>query len=142
MQQCCKNYFHDYFCIMEKARIVARSIDNLGIFISILCAIHCALTPFLLLSTTFLSFNPELLESVETPFLLVSATLVFFSISTSLKHHRKFLPLIFALSGLAFILLGGIFHDQEVILRVKGSLLIVASHAINKRLTKVKNHES
>ncbi len=126
---------------MQKVSVAPKSIDNLGIFVSVLCAIHCGLTPILLVSTTFVSVNPELLEKVEIPFLIVSAFLAIFSVITSVQSHKNFLPLILALSGLAFVLLGGMFENQETIMRVTGSLLIVASHAMNKRITKVKGNE-
>ena len=126
---------------MQKVTVATRSIDNFGIFISSLCAVHCALTPLLLLSTTVVSINPELLETIEIPFLVVSAFVALFSVATSLGRHKNFLPLIFAISGLAFVLFGGFYESLEVVFRVTGSLLIIASHSINKRLFKAKTYE-
>lgn len=127
---------------MQKVNIAIKRVDNLGIVVSSLCAIHCAITPLLLISTTLISVNPEVLEVIEIPFLIVSAFVAFLSVATSLERHRNFLPLIFAVSGLAFVLLGGMFDNLEVAFRVLGSLLIITSHTINKRLFKAKRHES
>ena len=123
--------------------------DFLGILLSILCGVHCIVTPLIIL------YSPELGHKLESPWtqtlLLSLIALIFYqSVYVNYKRHRSKLTLGLGLSG--FITLLTVFmievfsdhhgeahhhgagHHEEtlnLVLAITGTIFMVSSHLLN-----------
>jgi hypothetical protein len=117
-----------------------KNIDNLGILLSSICAVHCALLPILILVfpavSIFLSDREELTHILIFVFTLPA---VFFAFYSMLRIHGEKTPLYFILPGLALVFIGTfvvhsvVGHIWEPLFVVVGSLLMLRGHLLNKR---------
>lgn len=133
MQYCCIVYF----CSMKPHKITAR-LDGIGITASTLCAIHCALVPFLitLLPLWGLEFLAE--EWIEISMIVLALIIGAVSLGVSFrKHHRNYWPL--SLLGVGFLLIisGHLAAplSLEPVLTPAGGIVIAAAHFVNWRVT-------
>ena len=140
---------------MKKAMIlIDQNYDFLGIFLSILCGIHCLITPFLLL------YFPSLGENFESPWvhalLMALVGWAFYqSVYLHYKIHRSKPTLGLGILGFAVLLIVSIievfFHSDEhghgvnethhdesfmLYLAITGSILLITSHILNIRKCK------
>lgn len=118
---------------------VSEKLDRVGVGASLICAIHCALMPFVvailpLLGVGFLASRP-----VEWGLILLSAALGSLSLCLGFREHQS--KRIFAVLGLAilFLLAGRIGEEREIgwlgpVLMVAGGLTMVGAHWLNRRL--------
>lgn len=119
-----------------------KPLDKTGIWLAVLCALHCLLVPVVLptLSLVGLSFlGAEWLERVV---LLCSALIGGVAVMIGMRHHRSLLPLIALLSGvILFFNKHRIGHEfgfgWEVVVVVAGALLLVTAHVLNLHLCRV-----
>lgn len=124
-----------------------NSYDFLGIFLSILCGIHCIVTPLAIL------YLPSLGKSLESTwihfFLIVFVALSFHqSIYSHFKLHRSRLTLGLGLLGFIILLISYFFeifsHNHKpdhaatqngellvLVLAFSGALLLITSHILN-----------
>lgn len=123
---------------MNKPSKNSLALDDWGIGASLLCSIHCALMPILILTSVIVGWQVEQLERLESPLFLLAAAIGLISISQTYFHQRKVRPVLVLITGLILILTGGIVHTMwlETSLRVSGSLFIVFAHHTNKRVAK------
>ena len=75
------------------SRIKAKNIlDKLGIAISSICAVHCAVAPILITLAPLIGLGFIFEEKFETTIILVSLGLAFLSLVWGFyKDHKKFL---------------------------------------------------
>jgi len=117
-----------------KNQFVGFHVDFIGFSVSLLCAIHCAILPFLL------SLIPLAgLQFLNNPWIEYIIILLSFCIASVallngyLKHHRKLLPLILLTIG--FILIStGYFSEiawAEIIFTASGGIAIAIGHFRN-----------
>jgi len=131
-----------YICIMLTPTNHKR-LDQLGITVSILCAVHCALLPvvMMLLPLIGLGFfaNPE----IEAGIILLSLMVGLISMSKSWRVHRSFKPAGIILLGFLFIMTGHclVMEKFEWILLTAGSSLVALAHYINWRYTRSACHD-
>lgn len=118
-------------------------LDQIGFTTSALCAVHCALMPFIV--TTLPLIGLEFLSNpwVELTVIALSVVIGISSLVPSyLKFHRKFSPIFVLLLGFSLIfgthLLG--LHNMEPVLVPLGGLAIAAAHFLNWKLTKLYGH--
>ena len=123
---------------MVKAVKDSVVLDNWGIGVSILCSIHCALMPILIVTSAIVGWQAETLEEIELPLFIVAAIIGSVSILNVYFQKRRTKPVYFLLAGLALILVGGFVESEwlEPAFRGLGSLFIVAAHVVNKRTLK------
>ncbi len=119
----------------------AESLDAAGATASLLCAIHCALMPFVvtLLPLVGLSFLAS--ETTEWLLLALSATLGISSLCLGFRAHRSRRALAVLAVGLALAATGRIAehggstpflpHLPGVALLVVGGVLVALSHGLN-----------
>lgn len=115
----------------------SKYLDLIGIILSILCAVHCILSPIVLV---LLPFSTHFLLSHQVEIIVVMATVIIAALSlwhAYTAHHHRLRPLRWMLIG-TFILMPGIFvhsHDSFfVTLKVIGAICIVCAHALNLKL--------
>lgn len=127
---------------ITEAHIEVDRWDRAGIVLSAICAIHCLLTPILLLTL------PLVAEKFENPWVhIVLAILVvpvgFFAFFSGYKHHHQKAILIWGLVGVFIV--GGTtlapifsedFHEFEIPLMVLGSLVLLGAHFRNRKSCK------
>lgn len=123
---------------MVKTEKNTMALDNWGIGVSILCSIHCALMPVLILSSAIVGWQIERLEELESPLFIAAAIIGSVSIFQAYFHRKRSRAVYFLLAGLALIVAGGFMESVwlEPALRVMGSLLIISAHIVNKKTLK------
>lgn len=125
-----------------KNTFVGTHLDFIGFVISIGCAIHCAILPFLISSLPFLSLG--FLENpwIEKGIILLSLFLALYALSHGyLRHHRKKLPILIVSLGFSIIVFGLLWGPEELefIITPTGSVFFGVAHYINWRYFK-KSH--
>src|ERR1700754_2889648 len=90
------------------------NLDAMGISVSLLCAIHCAVLP--LFFTSLPLFGLEILHSKVFEYGMIAFAAVIGSYALYhgwKKHHHKIAPLLIFLIGLCFLILKEIFVSKE-----------------------------
>ena len=130
-----------YICIIRSTNM-QKIIDNLGITISAVCAIHCVFLPviFIIAPYSFLASH-EFHEALI--YFIIPSALVAFVLGCR-KHGDKLVALMGAAGILLLIIaltLHGIFHAEQhneeyitIIITISGSVLLVFSHVRNRKL--------
>ncbi|MEY2170379.1 MULTISPECIES: MerC domain-containing protein [unclassified Rhodanobacter] len=110
--------------------------DRVGATASFLCAIHCALLPFVLTVLPLLGLGFLAGHRFERGFVMFAATLALFALVGGYRRHRRSLPLLLAAPGLALLLLGVTWAINYPILVHSvmvtcGGLLLASAHFVN-----------
>jgi hypothetical protein len=113
--------------------------DRVGATASFLCAIHCALLPFVLALLPLLGLEFLADHRFERVFVLCACVLASFVLVRGYRRHRQSLPLRLAAPALALLLLGVIYIDGSLlilhsVLVTCGGLLLATAHFVNLRL--------
>ncbi len=112
--------------------------DKLGIFLSGLCAVHCLLTPILLIALPMAGeiFESEWVHGLMALFILPIGLYAFWS---GYKHHRQWKVLTMGCVGL-FLVLGELVLPHEFVHEIGhhtptilGSTLLIFAHVLNRR---------
>ena len=112
------------------------NLDFMGIFLSVLCAIHCTMTPLILLFLPSLRgfFDSEYFHIAIFLFIVPIAV---FSFLRCYKIHKDKSVLILGGSALLLMLSGMLLEDYshklETYLTICGSVLIILAHIKNIR---------
>ncbi|MDW2981033.1 MAG: MerC domain-containing protein [Rhodanobacter sp.] len=113
--------------------------DRVGAMASFLCAIHCALLPFVIALLPLLGLGFLADHRFERAFVLCACVLASFVLIRGYRRHQRALPLRLAMPGLALLLLGIVYIDGSVsivhsVLVTSGGLLLASAHFANLRL--------
>jgi hypothetical protein len=118
-------------------RSLAFPADQIGIWTSTLCVIHCLLTPVLLsLSAVSAHFLPSE-EKTHRTLAVVIAMLGAIALVKGYRKHRSSRVLVLMVVGLAFIFTGAYWgdrlpsHTAEVVVTLLGSGFMIAAHRTN-----------
>ena len=111
-------------------------IDQIGVGLSLTCAVHCLAAPLLL--TALPLFGLRFVADDLTEVVLLSSALVLAVSSLCWGFRRHKSGRVFLLLGLAVLLLAGgrLFAQgsSEIMLVVAGAVILAASHALNWHL--------
>ena len=119
LQHCCKS--------MEK-KIKKSVVEKLGFSLSLLCALHCLATPFLL---AFLPAFGELFpQEVELPIILASFVIATMVISKDINTHKQILPLILVISSFFLLIIANLL-SHNYLFDIIGLLGILAAYLLN-----------
>jgi hypothetical protein len=121
----------------NRSRTLAFPVDQIGVWTSTLCVIHCLLTPVLLsLSVVSAHFLPSE-ERTHRTLAVAIAVLGAIALVKGYRNHRSSRVLLLMIAGLAFIF-GGAFwgdhlpsHGVEVLVTLIGSGFMIAAHRTN-----------
>lgn len=120
-----------------QSRSFAFPVDQIGIWTSTLCVIHCLLTPALLsFSAVWAHFLPSE-ERTHRTLAVAIAALGAIALVTSYRRHRSSRVLVLMAAGLAFIFGGAYWgnylpsHTVEVLVTLVGSGFMISAHRIN-----------
>jgi len=116
-----------------------EKLDKVGATASFLCAIHCAIMPFIITVLPLLGLGFLASEPVEWGLLACSAVLGTLSLCVGFKEHKR--RRVFGVLGLALALLvaGRVFHEHHLgvwgpILMVLGGFTMMSAHVLNRLL--------
>jgi MerC mercury resistance protein len=119
------------------SRNLAFPVDQIGIWTSTLCVIHCLVTPVLLsLSAVSAHFLPSE-ERTHRTLAVAIAALGAIALVKGYRSHRSSRVLMFMVVGLAFIFGGAYWgnrlpsHTAEVLVTLIGSGFMISAHRIN-----------
>jgi RsiW-degrading membrane proteinase PrsW (M82 family) len=113
--------------------------DRLGILLSALCAIHCLLTPILMITLPLIAeeFENPLVHIVLALFVVPVGCYAFLS---GYKHHKNKNIMIWGLVGVFIVGMTSLlpifvehFHDIEIPVMILGSLILLTAHLKNRK---------
>ncbi|QWT21164.1 MerC domain-containing protein [Bacillus sp. NP157] len=113
--------------------------DRLGATASFLCAVHCAVLPFVLALLPFIGLGFLASHAFEGVFVSCATVLASFALVSGYRRHHHVLPLLLAGPGLVLLILGvTVLHDRSLFVHALvvtcGGLLVATSHFINLRV--------
>jgi len=111
-------------------------LDHLGMLVSLLCAVHCALLPLAITMLPLLGLEFLAHPAIELGIISLSLIIGLVSMGRSWFKHHRIQPSIFMLFGFAAILTGHLFIAErwEWIFLTLGGFAIVIAHYQNWRL--------
>lgn len=120
--------------------------DRIGATASFLCAIHCALLPFVLALLPFVGLEFLADHRFERGFVLFACALALFALVRGYRRHQGPLPLLLAAPGLALLLLGVTYAEGysiilHSVLVTCGGLLVASAHFVNLRADRRHDHD-
>ena len=126
----------------EAAEKAILSLDNLGIFASVLCLIHCLAMPFVVAAIPFIGMQWQWLQSETTENVLIAFIVGFavFAIIPGYREHKKPIALAGLVIGLTLVAAVALLRGQfpanfELPLISAGNLLLVGTHLLNRKFT-------
>ena len=123
-------------------------LDRFGATGSMICAVHCAITPVLLAAIPSLGLSAWLSDGFERGFVLFVTVLGLFSLLWGYRRHRAFRALTLLLVGLLVLWAGAYLpalHHQVVVHAVVmtlGGTLVGLAHVVNLRLNHWHIHDA
>jgi hypothetical protein len=110
--------------------------DRIGATASFLCAIHCALLPFVLAVLPLVGLEFLADHRFERGFVMFACALAMVALIRGFRRHQQPLPLLLAIPGLALLLLGVTFAENysiilHSVLVTCGGLLLASAHFVN-----------
>lgn len=125
-----------------------RLLDRFGATGSLICAVHCALTPLLLAAIPSLGLSAWLGDGFERAFVVFVSALGLFSLLWGYRRHRAFRALGLLLLGLITLWAGILYpplHHPVVlhaIVMTLGGTLVGLAHVLNLRLNHWHIHDA
>jgi hypothetical protein len=115
-----------------------NALDRIGVVASCACAVHCAVTPFVIGLLSVFGLGVFADERTEWAFIAVSVIVGLASLLPAyLGKHKRARPLVLFAIGVALIFIARVgFEDSlraEIPFVVFGALLIAGSHFLNRR---------
>lgn len=154
MQLNCIYKFVEKILISKIKHDLALNLDMIGFSASTICAIHCALMPFLLAILPLIGFGFITNPFFEFIFISISLVVGIFTFKHGyLNHHKKIYPFALFVTGLIIVLSGHFIFESHEHIPAKinfanlfsqnliwisapiGALLIGISHFINRKLS-------
>ena len=130
---------------LASPRRFATLVDRVGAAASFLCAVHCALLPFVLALLPLIGLEFLAGHTFERIFVASAAVLASASILFAYRRHRRPHALFLMVPGIALLLFGiAINLDVHVLLHtvsvVTGGLLLAGAHVTNLVLAHRHHH--
>jgi ABC-type iron transport system FetAB permease component len=111
--------------------------DALGIATSVLCAIHCAVLPLVVVSLPVLGIN--IVHNASFEFGMIGLAFVIGSYALwhgYRRHHRRLAPWLLFSGGIGFLLAKQVWHQYELWLLPFAVVPIISAHILNFRLSR------
>ena len=115
-------------------------LDHIGMTASLLCAVHCAVVPFVIASLPLLGISFLASPWVEWGMILFALIVGVYAIGFSyLRKHHKALPVILLITDFLIIIAGHLFISAkyEGLVVPSGGLFIVMAHFFNYKYISV-----
>jgi len=108
--------------------------DHVGTYLSLVCAVHCILTPIAVTLLPLFAAKALLNESFHEIVMGVSVVLSVLSSAWGYRRHRKWHLFLIVVGGIGFLSLSRTVERNEAILAGLGGLLLATGHIVNRRL--------
>lgn len=136
----------------EKSNILRKSTsfwDLFGMAVSVLCVVHCVLTPLVLFLAPAILASGVVTEDITHKILIVFVALAgLFALTPGFRIHGDRRPLVFGVLGL-FLMAFATFavhdflgHEWESILAIPASAAIIYSHYLNRKQCRLCAHHN
>ena len=139
----------DVSLAMATARVspLAVAADRVGATASFLCAVHCALLPFVIALLPLIGLGFLADHRFERVFVACAAALASATILTAWRRHRKLNALFLLAPGIALLLSGividiGAHEWMHTALVVCGGVLVASAHVVNLVLSHRHVHDA
>jgi hypothetical protein len=121
---------------MKEVSASLNYIDRLGASASLVCAIHCAFTPFAVTILPLFGIAVLADERVEQVILSVSLALAATSVCWGIRIHKQRRILVLFSAALSLVIIGRFMLEGfvETLFVAFGALLFVWGHLLNRRL--------
>jgi hypothetical protein len=122
--------------------------DSVGSFGAIVCAVHCALLPFVLAALPALGLGLLASAGLELGYVAFASVLALASLWQGYRRHRVYRALAFLVPGLVAVWAGlavPALHEDLVrhaVTMTFGGTLIAVAHLVNLRLTHGHVHDA
>lgn len=130
--------------VIKMSNVLPRQwVDYIGFGASFICAIHCILTPFLVMMLPVIGSYFMYSHEVEILFVICTLILAFFSICWGYRLHKENQLFLYLAVATFFLLIGeGFFHRgfYGFILTAIGGIMLAIVHYLNLKLCKSCNH--
>ena len=118
--------------------------DRVGFAASFLCAIHCALWPWLLALAPAFGLELGGWIDLDQAFVVFATFLGIFTLTLGWRRHRAFHAWLLLVPGLTLVWVGAfsVLHNHSVthaVVMTCGGLLLALAHLVNLRLTHAVN---
>jgi uncharacterized membrane protein YjjB (DUF3815 family) len=119
-----------------RASPLAVAADRVGATASFLCAVHCALLPFVIALLPLIGLGFLAGHAFERVFVVCAAALAMVSIAGAYRRHRKPHALFLMIPGIVLLVTGvAIEIDRHIVLHtacvVTGGVLVASAHLAN-----------
>jgi hypothetical protein len=126
-----------YICLLP-AMLRKINWDILGISASILCAIHCAILPLLLVSLPVLGVNIIHNAYFEYGMIVLAFLVGSLALFHGFRHHHRHPgPWLLFTAGLLLLVAKQIWHQYELRFLPFAVILIIGAHVLNYRFSRV-----
>jgi hypothetical protein len=131
-----------------RRRRLGAWVDSVGSAAAIVCAVHCALLPFVLAVLPALGLGMLAVQQWELAYVAFASLLALASLWQGFRRHRVYRALAFLVPGLLAVwagLLVPALHDHVVrhaVTMTFGGTLIAVAHLVNLRLTHGHVHDA
>lgn len=124
----------------ERSEVLLARGDRIGMFGSLLCAVHCALLPLVVAALPALGLGALALIDLDQAFTVFATLLGVTTLSFGFRRHRAFHAWAFLVPGLVLVWLASFspLHDHSVwhvLMMVAGGASMATAHFVNLRLT-------
>jgi len=112
-------------------------LDMAGATVSVVCALHCLLTPLLLASVPAFATSFGDMEFLHPLFIMLALPIAIISMRSGVKVHARRMPAILVTAGLALMVSALAFEEirwLEASITSLGSLCVLIAHLSNNRL--------
>lgn len=112
--------------------------DRIGAAASFLCAVHCALLPFVLALLPFVGLEFLADRRFERGFVMFACLLALIALGRGFRRHQEPLPLLLAAPGLILLVTGVTWAEHysmllHSVMVTTGGLLLACAHFVNLR---------
>lgn len=126
--------------VMQTPSMTLHKADRLGFAASFLCAIHCALWPWLLALAPAFGLELGGWIDLDQAFVVFASLLGVSTLTLGWRRHRAFHAWALLVPGLILVWVGAFspLHDHSMIhaiVMTLGGLLLALAHLVNLRLT-------
>jgi hypothetical protein len=110
-----------------------------GLLVSAVCAVHCAVTPLLLVALPFVGW-----QAWETPLRLAAVFIGIGAVGMGALFHRNFSVVWMLLLGIALLGVATLLHGHfipELLVSVAASTALIRAHWLNTRACAQSGHD-
>lgn len=126
--------------VMQSPSMTLQKADRVGFAASFLCAIHCALWPWLLALAPAFGLELSGWIDLDQAFVIFGSLLGVSTLTMGWRRHRAFHAWLLLVPGLALVWIGAFsplhtHSTSHAVVMTIGGLLLALAHLVNLRLT-------